>query len=648
MASLEEGIYNLKVNSKLSSYNFMHPVFAAGSEGQNETDEPNKVQNRKGRPQDSDTSLSNLKVLQEILEDDMVKGKEEAVTSVRSRIGKHPYHGERPARNATMFATQKEWEVAPEMNSSRDKRIIVNKNFSEEQPSNQSGVIFEKGSPPFNFLDDYNSHSVFQKQPSNQSRLIFEKGSPPFNFLDDYNSHSVIQKHKEKVVMEHPSSGSHWSDKGETTVIFSQEKPFTLCFPAVSEPTYYATDYTTFPPHYSSSQDYTSSWFSSTKSSCYPSLDSSSNTFQAENSSSSSSSSNIFQGERSSHQSSLSYYSTSFPVSSQKMSRDLKMTEEVTSNRSRLLDFSRNEEAEAKEERVYQEETLQHPYGGQASSFLPNTLWKPNQQGFIDAHCHLDVLYSRLPFQGDFTKFRQIYSSSFPEEFQGCISCFCNPQKLKAGLWEYHLKDNLVWGAFGCQPHFASSYNYQQEKRILRALQHPKAVAFGEMGLDYSHKCTTLVSEQQKVFKRQLRLAVSLKKPIMLHCREAEEDVLDILKKYVPPDHNIHRHCFTGSYAAIEPLLNHFPNLYVGFTAILTYSSAKEAREAVKKIPLERIIVETDAPFFFPRCSSKSLCPYTHPGLALHTVRVIAKIKKLSLSHTLATLRENTHRLYHL
>lgn len=61
------------------------------------------------------------------------------------------------------------------------------------------------------------------------------------------------------------------------------------------------------------------------------------------------------------------------------------------------------------------------------------------------------------------------------------------------------------------------------------------------------------------------------------------------------------RHCFTGSYPVIEPLLKHFPNMSVGFTAVLTYSSAWEARSAVRQIPLDRIIVETDAPYFLPR-----------------------------------------------
>uniref|UniRef100_A0A9L0KFZ3 TatD DNase domain containing 2 n=1 Tax=Equus asinus TaxID=9793 RepID=A0A9L0KFZ3_EQUAS len=120
------------------------------------------------------------------------------------------------------------------------------------------------------------------------------------------------------------------------------------------------------------------------------------------------------------------------------------------------------------------------------------------------------------------------------------------------------------------------------------------------------------------------------------------------MKAFVPSDYKIHRHCFTGSYPVIEPLLKYFPNMSVGFTAVVTYSSAWEVRNALKKIPLERIIVETDAPYFLPRGVPKRVCQYAHPGLALYTVREIASIKEESLSHTLATLRENTSRLYSL
>ena len=85
----------------------------------------------------------------------------------------------------------------------------------------------------------------------------------------------------------------------------------------------------------------------------------------------------------------------------------------------------------------------------------------------------------------------------------------------------------------------------------------------------------------------------------------------------------------------------------VGFMAVLTYSSAK-AWEAFKHIWLERIIVETDAPCFYPQHGSTSLFQYAHLGLALHKVQEISRVKDQSLSHTLATLSKNNHGLYNL
>nr|KAF6476448.1 hypothetical protein HJG63_018900 [Rousettus aegyptiacus] len=447
---------------------------------------------------------------------------------------------------------------------------------------------------------------------------------------------SAPEPKEREVVIEHTSSGSDWSDVDDvSTVRFSQEEPVSLKLSAVPEPSAFPTDYVMYPAHLYSSpwRDYASYWTSNAKPSGYPSMGSSSNdTLQASRSS---------RGLQSN-------YSSSSRVSSQDISRDLEAAEEGTSPNSRSFRFSRSLE-EVKEKRTFQEETPPRSCEGHASSSLPRNHREPSlEEGFIDTHCHLDMLYSKLSFKGTFSKFRKIYSSSFPKEFQGCISDFCDPRTLTDCLWEELLKEDLVWGAFGCHPHFARYYSESQERNLLQALRHPKAVAFGEMGLDYSYKCTTPVPEQHKVFERQLKLAVSLKKPLVIHCREADEDLLSIMKKFVPSDYKIHRHCFTGSYPVIEPLLKHFPNMSVGFTAVLTYSSAWEAREALKQIPLERIIVETDAPYFLPRQVPKSLCQYAHPGLALHTVREIARVKDQPLSRTLATLRENTSRLYNL
>lgn len=120
--------------------------------------------------------------------------------------------------------------------------------------------------------------------------------------------------------------------------------------------------------------------------------------------------------------------------------------------------------------------------------------------GFIDTHCHLDMLYGKVGFRGTFESFRKLHKDSFTEEFRGCITNFCNPRMMvKEGLWEGLLAEDMVWGAFGCHPHFANHYSAVHEHNILMAMRHPKAVAFGEMGLDYSHKNSCDISKQKEV-----------------------------------------------------------------------------------------------------------------------------------------------------
>ncbi|ETE72254.1 putative deoxyribonuclease TATDN2, partial [Ophiophagus hannah] len=279
---------------------------------------------------------------------------------------------------------------------------------------------------------------------------------------------------------------------------------------------------------------------------------------------------------------------------------------------------------------------------------LPMSLPKYLQGGFIDTHCHLDMLYSKISFRGTFSEFRERYSSTFPKEFQGCIADFCDPRTLKNNLWEDLLKEDMVWGAFGCHPHFACYYTALHERNVMQAMRHPKSIAFGEIGLDYSYKCRTEIPKQHAVFERQLNLAVSLRKPLVIHCRDADGDLLEIMKKCVPKDYKIHRHCFTGRYSVIEPLLDYFPNLTVGFTALVSYPSANEVRDSVQKIPLNRIVVETDAPYFLPRQVPKRESQFSHPGLALHTVKEIACLKEVSLPATVAALRQNTNKIYDL
>ncbi|KAM3823571.1 LOW QUALITY PROTEIN: uncharacterized protein M6D78_018797 [Vipera latastei] len=277
---------------------------------------------------------------------------------------------------------------------------------------------------------------------------------------------------------------------------------------------------------------------------------------------------------------------------------------------------------------------------------LPTSLPKYLEGGFIDTHCHLDMLYSKTSFRGTFSEFRKRYSSTFPKEFQGCITDFCDPRTLKNNLWKDLLKEDMVWGAFGCHPYFACYYTDLHERNLMQAMRHPKSIAFGEIGLDCSYKCHTEIPKQHEVFERQLNLAVSLRKPLIIHCRDADGDLLEIMKKYVPKDYKTH--CFTSRYNVIEPLLDYFPNLTVGFTALLSYPSANKVKDSVRKIPLNRIVVEIDAPYFLPRQVPKRVSQFSHPGVALHTVKEIACLKEGSLPAMLAVLRQNANKIYDL
>ncbi|KIJ62503.1 hypothetical protein HYDPIDRAFT_114639 [Hydnomerulius pinastri MD-312] len=158
------------------------------------------------------------------------------------------------------------------------------------------------------------------------------------------------------------------------------------------------------------------------------------------------------------------------------------------------------------------------------------------------------------------------------------------------------------WFVMGVHPHEASHYTDAVEQTILEAMAHPRCVGWGEIGLDY-HYDNSPRELQQQVFARQLQQAVKLGKPLTIHTREAEEDTERIMKQEVPVDHKIHIHCFTDSPEFAQRLLNHFPNLHIGITGVISYSTNTNTSSIVRKMVATskpRILLETDAPFMIP------------------------------------------------
>ncbi|XP_077486560.1 3'-5' RNA nuclease TATDN2-like [Amblyomma americanum] len=270
----------------------------------------------------------------------------------------------------------------------------------------------------------------------------------------------------------------------------------------------------------------------------------------------------------------------------------------------------------------------------------------PSQVGLVDTHCHLDFLFHKVGHRGSYAEFRTKHFETFPDCYNGCVANFCNPSTFKQRhMWEKILAEEGVWGAFGCHPHMAHQYTEEVEEHLIKALEHSKVVALGEIGLDYSHKNNCEHEMQKRVFTRQLRLALNGHLPLIIHSRDSTGDTLQILKKMVPTDYPIHRHCFTGGWQEAQQWLSEFPNLFLGLTPLVGFSNAGVIVEAARKVPLDRLLTETDAPYFLPQSESGRL-KASHPGMAIHVATRLASLRAIEAEDVLSAVRANTHRVY--
>ena len=269
---------------------------------------------------------------------------------------------------------------------------------------------------------------------------------------------------------------------------------------------------------------------------------------------------------------------------------------------------------------------------------------------FVDTHCHLEYVFDRYEHRRSFSAFSK--TQNYPKNFDGCITTFCDPAAFSSsfGMWSELLAEPNVWGTFGIHPHNAKYYyssGVELEDKLLKCLEHPKCVAFGEIGLDYSEHSPSDSQTQRKIFEHQLQLALPFNKPLVLHCRDAEEELHHILSKHVPSEWFIHLHCFTGSPQTAKRFLDDFPNLYLGMCGNVTNQRQVNVRQVASDVPLGRLLIETDAPYMTPYNLPKaSRCRFSHPALAFYVAKEIARLKKADLVDVLSTVRENTTVVY--
>jgi len=197
-----------------------------------------------------------------------------------------------------------------------------------------------------------------------------------------------------------------------------------------------------------------------------------------------------------------------------------------------------------------------------------------------------------------------------------------------------------VLGALGIHPHHA----HEVDSHFVAALRkqfanQAKLVAVGECGLDYHHAQAPHVV-QKRIFEWQLELAAELHLPLILHVRDAHEDALAIVARHRPEAFVVH--CFTGNVMEVEAWLT--LGAYIGFTGIVTYKNASHVADACRRVPDDRLLVETDAPYLSP--VPKRNVKINEPSFVRHTAEYIATIRGTTLDAIAQSTTANTVRLF--
>jgi TatD DNase family protein len=201
---------------------------------------------------------------------------------------------------------------------------------------------------------------------------------------------------------------------------------------------------------------------------------------------------------------------------------------------------------------------------------------------------------------------------------------------------------HAVYATVGMHPHDAKDVGIEELETLRGLTTHPKVVAVGETGLDYyyNHSSHEL---QEQVFSSFIHMACETGLPIVVHERDAAEKAAELLRQEGNGKLCGVIHCFTGNYQAARAYLD--LGFYLSFTGIITFKNAEPLRAVVRQIPLDRILVETDAPYLTP-------VPHrgkrNEPAYVRFVAEAVAKVRGISLEEVASITTANTQKLFSL
>jgi TatD DNase family protein len=217
-----------------------------------------------------------------------------------------------------------------------------------------------------------------------------------------------------------------------------------------------------------------------------------------------------------------------------------------------------------------------------------------------------------------------------------------NKETIVSSLELAHTYD-FIYTAIGWHPQDAITMTDDDLAWIEKlATEERKVVAIGEIGLDY-YWDTSPKDVQQDVFRRQIRLAKKLKLPIIIHDREAHQDILDILREEKAEEVGGIMHCFSGSPEMAEQCID--LNFHISLGGPVTFKNAKKPKEVAERVPLERLLIETDCPYLTPH-------PYrgkrNESAYVRYVAEEIAQLKNISFEKLAQITTENAKRLFQI
>lgn len=250
---------------------------------------------------------------------------------------------------------------------------------------------------------------------------------------------------------------------------------------------------------------------------------------------------------------------------------------------------------------------------------------------FIDSHCHLN-----FPELAD--KLDEVLANMQEYQVDSALCVSVDLQYLPQIITLAEQNQN-IYASVGVHPDYELVDEPTQAELVALA-QHPKVVAIGETGLDYFRLQGDLEWQRNR-FRTHIKAAVECSKPLIIHTRSASSDTLRLMQ-----EENAHfaggvMHCFTESLEVALAAID--MNFYISFSGIVTFKKALELKEVAKRIPLERILIETDSPYLAPVPHRGQL---NQPAYVKHVAEEIAKLRGISVEEVGETTSANFRRLF--